>query len=231
MNDFGRVGGVYTDIPEGILPPLPDVDGGPPTPQMAPVPPPYAHSGYGQMPRPLHGIPQFYIESRKTADGQFINVEMIRILTPGDNKATPEHKMTDALREKYRPWYDRWKKGLTETTSGVPLEMWAALTPAQVHHLKSMNIFSVEQLAEVADNLLHNIPMGLTLRIKAREYIKLKKDSDLVEAYQHEKALLNDTISQQQDMLRSMQAQIDAMNAKLEKQTAEDLPNPVKKKG
>lgn len=130
---------------------------------------------------PTDGIPKFEVVAVRLANGDYENREYVTILIPGDPKASPRHKVTDALREKYRPWYVMWRKGLQQTVAGTPLEMWPLLTPVEIEMMKALNIFTVEQLLLMADANDHRLPMAKTLKIKAREWLESKKDADLIE--------------------------------------------------
>lgn len=195
------------------LPPLPMDDfGAPPPPQVA--------NPRGPA-RPDAGVPLFEIVAIRKADGTYANVEYVSILTPGDPKAVPRHKVNDALRQQYRPWYDRFRAGMEMTTTGVPLEMWPVLTPAQVHALKAINIFSVEQLTQIADSNLHHIPMGQTLRRQATEWLRAKKDADAVENNRRER----DTLLDGQRMLEQQVAELTRRLA--EKDAVKEVAIPV----
>lgn len=158
------------------------------------------------------GTPRFRLVPVLTAKEGWKNVEYVDILTAGDNKASPSHKVTDRIREMYPVEYARWRAGLEMAPEGWPLEMWPVLSPAQVHHLKSINIFTVEQLTQVADSNLAVIPMGKTLRNQAIAALKAKKESDSIESERRKNELLQDGMRQMEERLAAMQAQLDAAN-------------------
>lgn len=207
------------------LPPM-----APQPPPMAPYGNPYAQQTFSsqQMPRPSNGIPRFEIVPKRRPDGTYENVEYVDILTPGDPKASPRHKVTDRIRDMYGPWYQQWKAGQQMSASGTPLEMFAVLTPAQIHHMKSLNIFTVEQLAEVADASLHNIPFGQTTRLQAREFLKNKAEADRVSAYVNEKRQSQEQISQLQEQIRAQDARINALLSKMEASVGGGTTKPEK---
>lgn len=160
------------------LPPLPEDIA---MPTMPPAPfNPQTQFGMNGGQRPADGIPKFYLKPVRLADGTYVNVEMVEILTPGDPKATPVHKVTDGIRQRYVQWYQLWKNNQTMAPTGTPLEMWPRMTPALVHQLKAANIFTVEQLGACADSNLMHIPFGKTLRNEAQTWLAAKKDSDAI---------------------------------------------------
>jgi hypothetical protein len=153
---------------------------------------------------PTDGIPRFFHKVVHKADGSYANVEFVEILTPGDNKAVPVHKVNDFMRQKY-PWhYQRWKAGLQVTRDGVPIEMFPVLDPAQVQMLKALNVFSVEDLANIADANLHRIPMGTTMRQSARDWLKNKKETDEI----HKQNTESEALKANQNMLEKQIAEL-----------------------
>ncbi len=160
----------HTDIP------LPEGPAAAPTFADPSLPPQYS----GDRPPVTDGIPRFFVKAVRLGDGSFAKVEYVEILTPGDNKASPVHKVTDRLRQKYGWHYDRFRRGLEVSRDGVPLEMFPVLDPAQVMTLKALNIFTVEDLAGVSDANLHRIPMGQTLRKDAQVWLKSKLETDQI---------------------------------------------------
>lgn len=188
-------------------------EGIPALPEMAEalppvIVPPQQNFGPSQM-RPGDGIPQFEAVPVKLPTGEYVTMEYVTILTPGDPKASPRRKVNDALRQKYAAYYDHWRRGLEMSPHGVPLEMWPAVTPSQVHALKALNIFTVEQLAEIADSHLHRIPMGATMKLNAQKWLKTKKDTDEIERQTHENQILKDGQNQLQQQLAALTARLD----------------------
>lgn len=160
------------------LPPLPDDV---PMPQMPPPPfNPQQQFGMNGGQRPADGIPKFFVKPVRLPDGKYVNVEMVEILTPGDPKARPVHKVTDGTRQRYAQYYQLWKNEQVMAPTGTPIEMWPRMTPALVHQLKAVNIFTVEQLSACADSNLGNIPFGKTLRNEAQTWLEAKKDADAI---------------------------------------------------
>lgn len=177
----------------------------------------------GPEPQRGGGIPRFYLKPVQI-DGTWTNIEMVQLLTPGDNKASPVHKVTDGLRHMYSREYEAWRKGLEIAPEGWPLEMWSVLSPAQVHALKSINIFTVEQLGQISDSNLRVIPMGKTLRNQAQAALSAKEKSDSVEAERRKNELLNNSLQMAEERMAAMQAQIDALVEKKAEGDAEDAP-------
>lgn len=185
----------------------------PPLPGTLADPPPQApHFGQGGM-KPPNGVPVFFIEAVKHADGTYVNTEFVDIMTPGDPKSMPRHKVTERIKEMYRPWYEQFRRGLAMAPDGVPLEMWPMTTPAVVQTLKALNIFTVEQLVAVADGNLHHIPMGRTLQNQARAWLADKSNADSVEKHRRETEMLREGMRMLEDRNNALAAQIATLAA------------------
>lgn len=161
---------------------------------------------------PGEGVPRFILVP-KYIGGTWVNVEYVDILTPGDPKASPRHKVTDGIRQAYAKAYADWRNGLEAAPVGWAIEHWPVLNPAQVLNLKALNIFTVEQLAQMADGNLHHIPMGKTLKNQAIAAITAKEKSDAVEVTRRENESLKGSVKFMEDQMAAMQAQIAALTA------------------
>lgn len=202
---------------EGI-PPLPDnPDAGLPPPQPMNMP---QRGGNA----PANGIPKFELVPVRLKNGAYVNREYVTILTPGDPKAMPRHKVDNLIRQKYRSYYDLWRQGLEASPIGTPLEMYPMLNPALIMGLKAANIFTVEQLANMADNLDHQIPMAQTLKQNARKWLALKKDADTLSRQDQENAALKAQMKMMSDQLASQNAVLESLKA-----AEEDRKTPKKR--
>ena len=101
----------------------------------------------------------------------FDEVEFVRIIIPGDTKTLIDTKVNAEHRTRFAEMYDRFKKGLTQSTSGTPLEVWPQMTVGQVAELKAMHISTVEQLADLPDALAQKIMGSHQLRQKAQAFL------------------------------------------------------------
>jgi hypothetical protein len=114
------------------------------------------------------------------------DMELVEILIPGDRLSRPVLVASEESSNGGPTWaqlypreYEAFKRGQIQATSGTPLEHWptSLLTAARVAELKALNIFSVEDLAAVADGYLGRMGMGAReLREQARAYIARGKE-------------------------------------------------------
>lgn len=72
--------------------------------------------------------------------------------------------------------YQQFLNEEEQTSSGMPLEMWAALNKSQVMELKGAKIYSVEELASLPDSTLQNIGIMDIRRLRDMAHAYSKKD-------------------------------------------------------
>lgn len=136
--------------------------------------------GHTPAPRVNGEVAFFYLKTVKdparSADaGRPIHasVEYIKIRVPGsrdevDRPSRPE----DYTR--FSPAYAAFKAGDKEQVTGTPLKVWPRISEPQVEDLRHLKIYTVEQLASVADSNLQALgPGGRSLRDEAKAFLEL----------------------------------------------------------
>lgn len=74
--------------------------------------------------------------------------------------------------ERFPRQYEQWKANAQQTKSGTPLDYARFLTEARRAEMRALNIYTLEQLAEVDGQPLKNLgPFGRDLKNKAIEYL------------------------------------------------------------
>ena len=93
----------------------------------------------------------------------FRDTEYCKIFVPGDRNHVIDQPATPRDRQRFPKQYERFKAGQLEEQQlvGTRLSEWPLLTRAQVEELHYMQIRTVEQLAEVKDDIKLKMP-GLT---------------------------------------------------------------------
>lgn len=109
-------------------------------------------------------------DSQEAGRPVFEDIEMISIIWPGEKEAVqvmanPWH------RRRFQRQYDAFKNGQEVAHSGSPLDLLFPAKPALVKTLNQFNIFTVENLAGVADGMLDSLPQGRELQRRAQAYI------------------------------------------------------------
>lgn len=99
------------------------------------------------------------------------DVEVIEVRNPGEKE--PVIVAADEFHKRRFPkQYEAFKKGLENHQGGTPLDLLFPSSPSTVNQLKAFNIYSVQQLAAIADGAMEQIPMGRSLSDKAKEYLR-----------------------------------------------------------
>lgn len=99
----------------------------------------------------------------------FNDVDMIRIIAPGDKNNIIETKVDITHQQRFPDKYKRFKEGQTQGISGWILKEWPAVTASQVKELNYHEIHTVEQLAALSDGSVSKLGMGMQeLRTKAK---------------------------------------------------------------
>ena len=131
------------------------------------------------------GFPRFYHEQVEDPENSkngvtvYKNVEMVEIHQPGDRLNVPTLEVTDEIRAAYPKHYEAFLSGIEEVEiEGTPLEMWPQINAAQARTLKTQQVHSVDQLAEVPDAVLQDLGHGMVrLRQKARDWVEVRDGS------------------------------------------------------
>lgn len=119
--------------------------------------------------------------------GDFTSEDWVEWVKKGSNGATTSDKIirlskvgnngqVNPVWPVIEPVYQAWLKGQEEPTSGTPLSQWPAVERAQVDHLKTLHLRSVEDVANATDADLDRMGMrARSLRDKARAFVTAKQ--------------------------------------------------------
>lgn len=119
-------------------------------------------------------LPRFFIDYRRNEKtNELMAVEMVQILIAGDTKNAPVRKVTDFHRSMWPAPYEAFKKNEEFIGEGTPVSAWGAIDAGVARSLQAMQIFTVEQLADIPDSACANMMGGRTLRDKAKQYVAL----------------------------------------------------------
>lgn len=125
----------------------------------------------------------------------FVDREFIRIIVPGDKDNMPVRQVRPSDVEAYRERYNRFKAGLSQVTTGTPLEMLPGISKAQAKELAHFHVRTVEQLAAISDGNLQNIGPYMVLRQKAKDWLSAAKGAAPVEEARAETQRLREELA------------------------------------
>jgi len=161
-------------------------------------------------------------KSRTLAEGRkcFKEREFVKIMVPGDRlnivdrpvQVTGNDITDDRLR--FPKQYARFKNAQEQVVhDGTPLALWPGINGSLVEELKYLNIFTVEQLATLADTHVSKIPMGQTFKRKAAEFVEASKDAAALNRLQAELEERDNRIETLEQAIADQGAQIQELMA------------------
>lgn len=112
-------------------------------------------------------------ESAKQCRAVYTDLERVRINIAGDPFSAPVHPVDDFYKARFADAYEHWQRTRTRRVNGTPLKHWPPATPVQIKELEAINVFSVEDLASIADVHLGRIPDGREWRKKAEDWLRI----------------------------------------------------------
>ena len=152
----------------------------------------------------------------------------IRKVPPGDKLVEIDRKASKQDFLRYPQEYEMYMKRQTTPVNGTPLEAWAQVTRAQVAEYKALNILTVEQLAELPDGYGHKIMGFQGWKQKAQSFLMAAKGQGEFDKLQTELRKRDEEIARMKanenataDMMRSMQARLDALEGSKSEQPAQ----------
>ena len=150
-------------------------------------------------------------------------VEYITILSPGDPTNIIDRPVSDTDRKRYPQRYAAFKAGQSqEAMSGTPLSSVPWMPANLAAEAKHQHIHSVEQLAAVSDEIVGRLGMGWhKLRQKARDFIEAAKGNAPIEAYRTALEQEQAKRKQLEDQLSKLAEQMDRLDKRKGRQSAE----------
>lgn len=143
----------------------------------------------------------------------FDNVIFIVKIPPGDKYNVVDRKASQQDKLNYPEQWERYQKKLEAKMPGTPLEAWPLLARNQVAELKALNIFVVEQLADLPDSQGSKIMGFQNLKQKAQAFLRatsgIEQESKLKER--------DDLIAKQGEALKALSEQVAALQANQKK--------------
>jgi hypothetical protein len=148
-----------------------------------------------------------HLAKRSETEGRpiFEDREHVQIIPIGDTKTVIVHEVTQQDKDRFPDEYAQFKKGETNRPTGTPLKEWPIMRPSQIKMLEYLNIFTVEQLAEIDDQAIQRIGMGgRELVTAAKAYLLKAKDTGGVQALAAENDRMKSQIAQLTDQMAKM---------------------------
>jgi hypothetical protein len=146
-------------------------------------------------------------KSSETGTVVYDEVPWIEIKVPGerDTVAGPVHLMQPDPRQRFpQAWAKFQSNHATEGLTGTLLRETPFVTRGDVEALAYHGIKTVEQLSSVSDGNIGNIPGGMTLRTKARAFLKAATEQAPVQKMAEELAKRDEQIKALQEQVKEL---------------------------
>jgi hypothetical protein len=128
----------------------------------------------------------------------------VKIIVPGDKNMILDTPATMEHQHRFPKQWERYQNGQKQSMDGTPLEAVTWLTVGQVAELKALNIFSVEQLSDVPDQLAQRFMGAFELRRKAQAFIEASKGEAATSKLAHELEMRDAQIAQLQEQMAQL---------------------------
>jgi hypothetical protein len=109
----------------------------------------------------------------------FVEKEYVEIRSPGNETNIVNRPVMDLDRNRFPRHYEMFKRGIENPMIGTPLVEVPWIKRSMADELKYVKIITVEQLAEVTDDICGRIPGLYDLKAKAREYLAKASQPDV----------------------------------------------------
>ena len=146
---------------------------------------------------------------------RWVNEERVRILVAGDTLNSGVYPVTEEYKQRFADAYAKFKEGAKERhIEGTPLSQWPMMTPLMIKELEALNIFSVEDLSNLADGNVTRHPDGRMWRERAKAYLAHAKDSAAATKYAAENERQREKMEEMQKQMIAMRDEINKLKGK-----------------
>ena len=136
----------------------------------------------------------------------------VKINVPGDSKTSWDRPVKEEDKRRFARQWEAFHAQLSQFGGQTMLEDWGLLNEAQVNSLRSFNVFTVENLADMQDGLVDRLGVGSReLNKKAKAWLQEQKERHNEVRLQEEIAKRDTKLNLQQEKLEALQKQIDAL--------------------
>lgn len=173
-------------------------------------------------------------ETKTIEAGRLIveDVEFVEIMQPGNKDAIYRCPATALDKARFPVHYEKFKAriaGAESALEGTPLSDWPGVSRGQAEELAFFNVRTVEQLANLADNLTGKM-MGLVgLKQKAIKYLETASASAAVEALASARAEIEAMKAQMAEFMAAQQPEEDDPLDKIVPRGTYEANQPVKR--
>ena len=141
------------------------------------------------------------------------DVDYVEIRTPGNTTNVVQRPVTDMDRKRFAQQYAMFKAGDAEQVSGTPLVEAPWITRSQVEELSYLRIRTMDQLANVGDDVCTRVPGLFKLKQRAQAMVESAEKQAPFIKLQEENEDLRNTVETLKRSVAEQSAQIQALVA------------------
>lgn len=113
--------------------------------------------------------------AKTEAEGRVVydDIEVVHLHIAGDSNSVHSAPVDETIKQRFATQYAHWKQ--TEEArmvTGTPLKMWPMATPGFVKEMEAIDVYSVDDLANIADVHIGKFPDGRVWRDRAVAWLK-----------------------------------------------------------
>ena len=143
----------------------------------------------------------------------------IKKLVPGDSTLVVDRPMREQDMEDYPIEWARYEQKKEQKVAGTPIDAWMAISETQKAEFRSLNIFTIDQFANLPDVAGDKIMGFNDLRSKARAFIMVAQDSQMMDKIRAE---MDKKMEAQEAELAELRAMINKKAGRPKKETVEE---------
>lgn len=149
-------------------------------------------------------------ESKKQNRPVYVPKVFIKKLVPGDNRLMIDRPMRETDMEEFPVEWARFEQKKAALVVGTPIDAWPILSDTQKAEFRALNIFTIDQFANLPDSAGERIMGFLDLRTKARGFILASKDAEMMDKVRAE---TDAKLAAQDAEMQKLREQIAALTA------------------
>lgn len=141
---------------------------------------------------------RFYTHAQLQGDGSHKDKVYVEIHIKGNKNTSFGREATEDDKRDYHKAWAAYENNNPDLCDGNPISMLPGVGPSQAIAFQGLGIFSIEDLAELGEPGINNVPGGRNLQKRAKAYLealKVEPEEEIVPEPVDEKALsINPTV-------------------------------------
>ena len=144
----------------------------------------------------------------------FVPRIMIKKLVPGDPRVVIDTYAKEKDFEEFPQEYARFLNKRENKPTGTPIELWGTLSDSQKAEFRALNIYTIEQFANLPDSAAERIVGLYDLRKKARAFILAQEAGDKLVKMEEDAKKAQEKEDAQAREIAELKAQMAALMAR-----------------